>query len=278
MLGSVDRIMDDLIFHELWLSKEKFQSYENEDFNESEYDDEDVSTDDEDGRSFRRLFPKEDNGSGEDQDGKKKKKSKTIVGNNTSEWMAVLVGVFFVAAVAGVASYQAYKSDLGSELNKAYVSPHIPFNNDNPSTSQANDEISSDSLELVPEGAYNEIQLPKHLSPLSYILYLSVDILKKEYNGLVKISFKCMEETDKVILHSSRTHNNQIDVKDGKDEIKVVRTQYNRLRGMMIVSLDRNLTRDHVYSLLVSFERPLTYSTNDGFYLTRYKDGNGESQ
>ena len=279
LVGSAGQIMDDLIFHEMWLAKEKFREYENGDPNESELDEDEVSTDDEDGESFRRLFPKGE----DDKNRRKKQSSKAIVGNNTSEWMAIMVGVFFVAAVAGVASYQAYKSDFGKELGKAsVVSQKVPFFNDDMIVSKTgvrdDEPAMSDSLELVPEGLYNKIELPKDLSPVSYILYLSVDLTKKEYNGLVKISFKCIEETDKLILHSSRTNNNHVEVKEGKNEIKVVQTQYNRLRQMMVVSLGTNLTRNHIYSLLVSFERPLTFSANDGFYLTQYKDGDGNSQ
>ena len=252
--------MDDLLFHELWLAKQKFKDYENDTAYDADSDFPD-SSDDEDRDDFKQLFLKERQA--------KKHKKKEIIGNSTSEWMAVIIGVFFVAAVAGVASYHAYRSDFSDELGRASV------------TSITSDEhMMSDAAPQyqLPEGFYDEIRLPTNLSPTNYVLYLSIDMAKKYYNGLVKITFDCVEQTDRIILHSSRTKNTQVDVKDGQLPIKVLDTQYNLQREMMVITLERNLTVGNTYSLLVSFERALRYTDNDGFYLTDYVDGNGLKQ
>eukprot|EP00111_Clytia_hemisphaerica_P016022 TCONS_00047402-protein len=256
ILASKGQLMDDLLFHELWLAKQKFKEYEDETTYDGEADFPD-STDDEDRDDFKQLFLKERRD--------KKHKRKEIIGNNTSEWMAVIIGVFFVAAVAGVASYHAYRSDLSDELGRASV------------TSISSDEaLMSDAAPTyqLPEGFYDEIRLPTNLSPTNYVLYLSIDMAKKYYNGLVKITFDCVQQTDRIILHSSKTKNTKVEVKDGKEPISVLDTQYNLQREMMVITLGSNLTFGNVYTLLVSFERPLRYTDNDGFYLTDYVDSN----
>ena len=67
--------MDDLLFHELWLAKQKFKDYENDTAYDADSDCPD-SSDDEDRDDFKQLFLKERQA--------KKHKKKEIIGNSTS--------------------------------------------------------------------------------------------------------------------------------------------------------------------------------------------------
>ena len=148
----------------------------------------------------------------------------------------------------------------------------------------------------VPQGMYNEIMLPKTLAPTSYILYLSVHGLDGagnssayHYKAVVRINLKCLETTDQIVLHSSRTRHTHAEVTEvgktapkitdqNKNFVKIVKTQYNPQREMIAYTMAKNLTAGKEYSILIAFGRELTFSENDGFFLTNYVDGSGKQK
>ena len=317
-LGSKSQIMDDLIFHELWLAKQKFHNYEGEESSEDENernDDSDFDSDETENESdFKDLFKKDREESRLLNKKKRKIKSRSVAGARTSEWMAAFVGVFFVAAVAGVASYRAYSTDVADQLNKANVmapfslqdAPLAPTSMNGANNKREEAALPSSDGKFaprilnpntsVPQGMYNEIMLPKTLEPTSYILYLSVHGLDGtgnssayNYKAVVRINLKCLEDTDQIVLHSSRTRHTHAEVTEvgktapkitdqNKNVIKITKTQYNPQREMVAYSLAKNMTAGKEYSLLIAFRRELTYTDNDGFFLTNYVDGSGKQK
>ena len=136
LLASKSQIMDDLIFHELWLAKQKFRNFDSNDdvatpystSSEAEQYDSDETENESD---FKDLFKKDREADLKKCLVKKKKKNKyrSVVGNRNSEWATALLGIFFVAAVAGVASYRAYSNDASDQLNG--VKFKLPVQEDN---------------------------------------------------------------------------------------------------------------------------------------------------
>ena len=293
-LGSRSQIMDDLVFHELWLAKQKFRNFESNGESSSSEGDNDSETENE--SDYKDLFKKD-----RDEHRLKNKKTRSIIGSRTSEWMAAFMGVFFVAAVAGVASYRVYHSNMSDELNNAKVmypfqmqaDQKVPSSNSkrgDPSVEDNDTPLVIDKNKTVPQGMYNEIMLPKNLEPTNYVLYLSIDGLdwkgkSPRYNGLVKITLKCVKDTDRIVFHSARTRNTYAEIKkigknhlQNNDIIKIVKTQYNPLREMVAYTTSKNLTAGSEYSLFIAFKRELTHTEKDGFFLTTYTDGESKKQ
>ena len=255
-------IMDDLLFHELWLAKNKFRNFENEEESDSNAEYETDETSDEDSKNVKDLFKEEKKAKN-----KNKRKHRSISSNNSTEWFAVLLGVFFVAAIAGLASYQAYRSDFSEALSQ--------------SSTQAKDTASfADDDYVVPEGLYDGVFLPTNITPSKYILYIDIDLTKKHYKGLVKISFTSKNNvTNQIILYSTKTSNQEVTVNDEETgtDLKVESVQYNLKREMMIVTLEKNLTVAKTYNMFISFQKQMDYFAQ-GFYLSNFSDAKGNKQ
>ena len=107
-----------------------------------------------------------------------------------------------------------------------------------------------------------------------------------KYNGVVKITMKCINDTNQIVLHTALTKNTDLVLKSLSEPghansdkvIRVTKINYNPVKEMVAYTTEKNLTRGMEYTLLIAFERRLRSKDADGFFLTTYLDGKAERQ
>jgi len=230
------------------------QKEEEENHSSSEEDDESES-------EYQQLFP---HGKKKNKNIKKDGSDKTGV-PGIPDSIYVFGAIFFVAGVAGVASYQSFKNgDFGQELGQTEIKINDIFK-DTTSTSFTDYTI------------YNATKLPAYLKPESYVLYLYPNIQTKNLTGLVKIKMKCISDTSQIILHSASTKIRMTKLMSSvtKREIGIIDHTRNLDKSFLIMNLNETLRADRYYELFLSFHYQLTYSMSHGIYISEYKDANG---
>ena len=218
-------------------------------------DDEDELSDSDDPSNIRQLFPKD----------KKEQLSSSSSKIVVPEWMSVIIGVFLVLAIFGVASFHAYQNgEYGQDLTSH---PNIKLNDifkDSPSS----------GLHV-----YNEINLPDNFKPLSYIIYLYPNIQYKNLTGLVKITIECMKNTTEIVLHASRISVHEVQLKNGTGAIiPVANKKGNDQKNYLVINTSEMLNVSQKYDLFLGFSKKLHFDSGDGVYLTNYMDGKGNNR
>ena len=218
-------------------------------------DDEDELSDNDDPSNIRQLFPKD----------KKEQLSSSSSKIVVPEWMSVIIGVFLVLAIVGVASFHAYQNgDYGQDLTSH---PNIKLND------IFKDSTSSDLH------VYNEINLPDNFKPLSYIIYLYPNIQYKNLTGLVKITIECMKNTTEIVLHASRINVHEVQLKNGTGAIiPITNKKRNDQKNYLIINTNEMLNVSQKYDLFLGFSKKLHFDSGDGVYLTNYMDGTGNNR
>ena len=218
-------------------------------------DDEDELSDSDDPSNIRQLFPKD----------KKEQLSSSSSKIVVPEWMSVIIGVFLVLAIVGVASFHAYQNgEYGQDLTSH---PNIKLND------IFKDSPSSDLH------VYNEINLPDNFKPLSYIIYLYPNIQYKNLTGLVKITIECMKNTTEIVLHASRINVHEVQLKNGTGAIiPITNKKRNDQKNYLIINTNEMLNVSQKYDLFLGFSKKLHFDSGDGVYLTNYMDGTGNNR
>ena len=218
-------------------------------------DDEDELSDSDDPSNIRQLFPKD----------KKEQLSSSSSKIVVPEWMSVIIGVFLVLAIVGVASFHAYQNgEYGQDLTS---DPNIKLND------IFKDSPSSDLH------VYNEINLPNNFKPLSYIIYLYPNIQYKNLTGLVKITIECMKNTTEIVLHASRINVHEVQLKNGTGAIiPITNKKRNDQKNYLIINTNEMLNVSQKYDLFLGFSKKLHFDSGDGVYLTNYMDGTGNNR
>lgn len=218
-------------------------------------DDEDELSDSDDPSNIRQLFPKD----------KKEQLSSSSSKIVVPEWMSVIIGVFLVLAIVGVASFHAYQNgEYGQDLTSH---PNIKLND------IFKDSPSSDLH------VYNEINLPDNFKPLSYIIYLYPNIQYKNLTGLVKITIECMKNTTEIVLHASRIKVHEVQLKNGTGAIiPITNKKRNDQKNYLIINTNEMLNVSQKYDLFLGFSKKLHFDSGDGVYLTNYMDGTGNNR
>ena len=218
-------------------------------------DDEDELSDSDDPSNIRQLFPKD----------KKEQLSSSSSKIVVPEWMSVIIGVFLVLAIVGVASFHAYQNgEYGQDLTSH---PNIKLND------IFKDSPSSDLH------VYNEINLPDNFKPLSYIIYLYPNIQYKSLTGLVKITIECMKNTTEIVLHASRINVHEVQLKNGTGAIiPITNKKRNDQKNYLIINTNEMLNVSQKYDLFLGFSKKLHFDSGDGVYLTNYMDGTGNNR
>ena len=218
-------------------------------------DDEDELSDSDDPSNIRQLFPKD----------KKEQLSSSSSKIVVPEWMSVIIGVFLVLAIVGVASFHAYQNgDYGQDLTSH---PNIKLND------IFKDSTSSDLH------VYNETNLPDNFKPLSYIIYLYPNIQYKNLTGLVKITIECMKNTTEIVLHASRINVHEVQLKNGTGAIiPITNKKRNDQKNYLIINTNEMLNVSQKYDLFLGFSKKLHFDSGDGVYLTNYMDGTGNNR
>ena len=127
-----------------------------------------------------------------------------------------------------------------------------------------------------------EYRLPSDLKPSLYELtiwaYFNDTVEPVDFNGTVKIYFKCFKSTDKIIIHAKELEifNNTIKVQHSVDnQIRVKSLGFDYEREFCIIELSNQLKKDENYTLFIQY-RGYIKEDNIGFYRSSYHDNDGK--
>jgi aminopeptidase N len=132
-----------------------------------------------------------------------------------------------------------------------------------------------------------DYRLPQNIKPYLYDLIIKTnfydDIEPVDFNGTVKIYFKCFKQTDKVILHVKNLDifNSSIKVNQVSPgltaEFKVKDLVYDLEREFLIIELDSPFFDDRNYVVTIQYKGYLK-DDNIGFYRSSYFDSQGNKR
>ena len=129
------------------------------------------------------------------------------------------------------------------------------------------------------------LRLPRHLSPIEYLVYLHPNLTTFKFSGKVKVLLYCNEASTNVTLHVGKKINytdvqvafipdsNDTEIKEAMQVKKI-----SRLAGEMIwIELDSELQSGRHYFLVIEFDSELSKGLA-GFYVSKYSSSSGETR
>ena len=176
--------------------------------------------------------------------------------NSRADVVAIILGIFFVGAVASFALYIGYQNEASKGLEYTFISKDMMISNEDI-------EFKDDYEFLTVNGNL--------LIPKNYILYLNSSFVNRTYHGLVKINFICKEDTDQITLNS-KNHNmdkvalstiTTIDI----DEFKVTKLLRNTIEDTVTLKLNKKLISGSEYRIFIGFNGTITNKSKNGIYI-----------
>jgi aminopeptidase N len=132
----------------------------------------------------------------------------------------------------------------------------------------------------------NEYRLPNNLVPSDYVLFIQPDFTltskPEKFNANIKITFKCISDTNKLVLHAEElTFNKSTLTLNSSDDsnftqIKGFDYSINNQTNLLTASLSQSFKKDKVYELYVEYEGKY-FTDNLGFYSNSYNNDKNET-
>jgi hypothetical protein len=128
-----------------------------------------------------------------------------------------------------------------------------------------------------------QYRLPSDIKPFSYelvlLVYFNDTAEPVDFNGTVKIHFKCLKNTDKIIVHAKELEifNNTVKVQSHVDQIEIKSFSIDFEREFFIIELSNPLKTDLDYTLIIQYKGYIK-EDNIGFYRSSYFDNYGKKR
>ncbi|XP_058449738.1 aminopeptidase N-like [Malaya genurostris] len=125
---------------------------------------------------------------------------------------------------------------------------------------------------------FDSFRLPNHTIPVHYDLFINTDIHEGllDYNGTVEIHLKVLENTQQIVLHSSRSTIVNITMKNSDYvPVRIVNFEFENEREFLIVNTASVLTTGSLIWLKIDFVNSIDRDDRSGFYRTSYNDNDG---
>ena len=145
-------------------------------------------------------------------------------------------------------------------------------------------DASSSKKEANHEESHS-LRLPRHISPIEYLVYLHPNLTTFNFSGKVDVLLFCNEAANNITLHVGKKINYfNVAVAEIQDlgnidsMVPLEVTSISRLQGEMIsIMLGSELQRGKFYFLVIEFNSELSRGLA-GFYLSTYKSPSGETR
>ena len=124
------------------------------------------------------------------------------------------------------------------------------------------------------EFPWDDIRLPKFIKPIRYDIELEPNLTSKVVKGIEKLIFRVTEETNFIVFHSknititSRTINELLNVE------RMLEYPY---REQIYLETDDYMVPGKSYAVRLKFQYLLSDHL-EGFYLSKYKDKEGQTR
>lgn len=188
------------------------------------------------------------------------------------------------AAICGIATGLLFLSVLLLAVFARPSSSHETVNTKRNKNSGHDFELVRDAsvTEHVQKKEARSLRLPRHLSPIEYLVHLHPNLTTFKFSGKVDVLLNCTESSHNITLHVGR----KIEVTSVKvallenslalkREIKVASFSPHLPGEMMLISLDEELQPGKLYFLKIEFHSELSRGLS-GFYLSKYFSPSGE--
>ena len=176
--------------------------------------------------------------------------------NSRADVVAIILGIFFVGAVAAFALYIGYKNEARKDLEYTFISKDMM--------------ISNEDMEFKDNDEFITIKENSFI-PRSYILYLNSSFVNRTYHGLVKINFICKEDTDQTTLNSKNHNMDKVALSTVTttdiDEFKVTKLLRNTIEDTVTLKLNKKLISESEYRIFIGFNGTLTNKSKNGIYI-----------
>ena len=195
------------------------------------------------------------------------------------------------AAIYGVVTALLLLSVLLLAVFARPSSSHETVNNNKKKSSRHDFELARD-VPVFDQGQKKtesqSLRLPRHLSPIEYLVYLHPNLTTFKFSGKVDALLYCNEAANNITLHIGKkinvTNVRVAHIPDLSEKSKLtvlnVKQFTPHLPGeMMLISLDENsqLQRGEYYFLVIEFKSELSMGLS-GFYLSKYYSPSGEER
>ena len=116
----------------------------------------------------------------------------------------------------------------------------------------------------------NDSRLPLDLVPDNYHLSLDIDLEKDSYNGSIKMTLGCVNDTNRIIFHGRRLVLTKVKVKNGGGVVDYRKITYIKKFEMFVIDFDSpGLKQNMTYELHVDYY--VNYGKNlAGLYKSNY--------
>lgn len=129
------------------------------------------------------------------------------------------------------------------------------------------------------------LRLPRHISPIEYLVYLHPNLTTLHFSGKVDVLLYCNEAASNITLHVGNNisyFNVAVgevpDLNKPESIVPIEVTGISRLHGeMMFITLGSELQRDKFYFLIIEFNSELSKGLS-GFYVSTYTTASGEKR
>lgn len=131
----------------------------------------------------------------------------------------------------------------------------------------------------------HSLRLPRHISPIEYLVYLHPNLTTFHFSGKVDVLLYCNEAANNITLHVGNNISyfnvavgEMPDLKNPNNIVPLQVTGISRLHGEMIsITLGSKLQGGKFYFLIIEFNSELSTGLS-GFYLSKYTTASGETR
>jgi len=131
----------------------------------------------------------------------------------------------------------------------------------------------------------NSLRLPRHISPIEYLVYLHPNLTTFHFSGKVDVLLYCNEAAQNITLHIGNNisyFNVAVgevpDLNYPESIVPIEVTGISRLHGeMLCITLGTELQRGKYYFLIIEFNSKLSRGLS-GFYVSKYTTASGEER
>ena len=131
----------------------------------------------------------------------------------------------------------------------------------------------------------NSLRLPRHISPIEYLVYLHPNLTTFHFSGKVDILLHCNQAANNITLHVGKNISyfnvavGEVPDLNNPDSIVPIEvTDISRLHGEMLsITLGTELQAGKFYFLIMEFNSELSRGLS-GFYVSKYTTASGEER
>ena len=133
-----------------------------------------------------------------------------------------------------------------------------------------------------PNLPWNNVNLPSHITPVTYALTLSLDPAQTRFSGSVDITIRCVKNTKFIVLHANKLtlYQDQVSIlqEDTQQALKIVQQFKQDIFQYYVIEVSGNLAVGKQYVLKFGkFHGDISRSASEGLFVSSYSNDKSRS-